>query len=102
MGFNMASRSERVTAWSICGTILISIALILIIIASAVPYWQERAEGRDTGFPNTGIWEICFDEVKGDVAPRIAQDILGKRYYGCNYVFNRELRTILHWYFPGW
>jgi len=91
----------RVTCWTITGTAFIFFSLAFIIFASAFPYWQQRELSRQAGYPNIGLWEICFRE-EGETAPTHVQDELGKRYYGCNYVFDRELRTILSWIYPGW
>ncbi|XP_005107974.1 uncharacterized protein LOC101854440 [Aplysia californica] len=93
--------TPRVTCWSISGAILIAFSTVFVIFASAFPYWQERELTREAGFPHVGLWEICFRE-DGEPAPPWANDALTKRYYGCNYVFDRELRTILHWIYPGW
>ena len=90
----------RVTCWTITGTAFIFFSLAFIIFASAFPYWQQRELSRQAGYPNIGLWEICFRE-EGETAPTHVQDELGKRYYGCNYVFDRELRTILSWIYPG-
>ncbi|CAL1539847.1 unnamed protein product [Lymnaea stagnalis] len=96
----MAS-SFRVSGWTIAGTILMSITIVLLLFSSAYPYWQQSAKMRDTGISSVGLWAVCFRE-DGYPAPTWANDVLGNRYYGCNYVFDRDLRKIVDWIFPGW
>ncbi|KAI8764535.1 PMP-22/EMP/MP20/Claudin tight junction [Biomphalaria glabrata] len=93
--------SGRVTGWTIAGTILIGVSIIALLFASAYPYWQQAEKTRDTGIPSIGLWSICF-RADGYPAPSWANDILGNRYYGCNYVFDRDLRKIVDWIYPAW
>ncbi|CAG5132790.1 unnamed protein product [Candidula unifasciata] len=96
----MASAAARVSGFTIVGTILIAISIVLIIFAEAFPYWQQAEKTRETGIPNVGLWQVCFRD-DGYPAPPWANDGLGKRYYGCNYVFDRDLRMIRDWIYPG-
>ncbi|BFZ11415.1 hypothetical protein BsWGS_14454 [Bradybaena similaris] len=97
----MASASARVTCWTVCGTVLIVVSIVCIIFAEAYPYWQQSEKTRETGIPSVGLWQVCFRE-DGYPAPPWANDGLGKRYYGCNYVFDRDLRMIRDWIYPAW
>ncbi|KAH9490593.1 hypothetical protein Btru_033615 [Bulinus truncatus] len=95
------ANSGRFTGWTIVGTILIGVSIIALLFASAYPYWQQAEKTRDTGIPSIGLWAICFRQ-DGYPAPNWANDILGNRYYGCNYVFDRDLRKITDWIYPAW
>ncbi|CAG5132578.1 unnamed protein product, partial [Candidula unifasciata] len=96
----MASAAARVSGFTIVGTILIAISIVLIIFAEAFPYWQQAEKTRETGIPSVGLWQVCFRD-DGYPAPPWANDGLGKRYYGCNYVFDRDLRMIRDWIYPA-
>jgi len=93
--------ASRVTCWGVSGSILILFSLAFTVFASAFPYWYQRHPTRGVGYPNIGLWEICFRD-DGEPAPVTAGDPPGSTYYGCQYVFDRELRFILGWIYPGW
>ncbi|XP_059170421.1 uncharacterized protein LOC131951965 [Physella acuta] len=93
--------SARISGWTIAGTIMIALTIVALLFASAYPYWQQSEKSRDTGIPSIGLWAVCFRD-DGYPAPAWAEDTLGNRYYGCNYVFDRDLRKIVHWIYPGW
>ncbi|KAK3727117.1 hypothetical protein RRG08_048218 [Elysia crispata] len=94
--------ATRLSGWTFAGTAVIIVSIGCLIFAHAFPYWQESEKSRDTGVPNIGLWNICFRE-EGFPAPSYIEDSLGKRYYNCLYVFDRDLRTVRsQWIFKDW
>jgi hypothetical protein len=90
---------QKFSVWTFVAFIPSVLAVVLCILATASHNWIESFSERRTGVNSMGLWEICFES--DFAAPWHVQDVLGKRYGGCNWILDYELRTLRSWLFTS-
>jgi hypothetical protein len=74
------------------------ICFVLCIIGFGTTHWYEPEDLKDpqNQLKRIGLWEACFDGYEH------TSDLIGKKYYGCWWIFHKEYSYIRDWLMPPW